>query len=82
MIRAADYQADSSTRAKNARAGKNGCFLCGRPLAKSGVRAIHLTTNDMIERSNVEVEPHDDQGWFEIGPECAKKLPPGYVEQT
>lgn len=84
MIKASDYQESKATRDRRtmgSRAGSVPCFLCGRTLAPYGpsTLAIHLTIGDMIVPVEHEIPMNDDQGWFRIGPECAKKLPEGYV---
>lgn len=55
------------------------CFLCGRAVKGEKGKAIHLSVRGEIVPIDVELDPSEDQGWFDIGPECAKKLPKGYV---
>ena len=53
--------------------GDHPCFLCGK--ATDGSREVHLVTSGFLVPMDEEVEPDEDQGFFPIGPECAKKLP-------
>lgn len=49
-----------------------GCFLCGRKLR--GPRyAIHLLTPGILVSSDQEFD--NDQGFFDIGSECRKRIP-------
>ncbi len=57
--------------------GDHPCFLCGK--ATKGERQIHLHTRGFIVPVDEEIPEEHDQGWFDIGPECAKKLPKGFV---
>ena len=53
------------------------CIACGK--ATDGSRTVHLTTDGFLVRADATVDPDRDQGWFDIGPECARKLPSGFV---
>ncbi len=53
------------------------CFACGR--ATDGTRQVHLLTSGFIVAAGSAVDPARDQGWFPIGPECARKVPSGFV---
>jgi len=59
------------------------CFLCGRTLLrKTGIASIldiHLSTGGGLIPVDQADGSDDDQGWFPIGTECAKKLPAAYV---
>ncbi len=71
-------------RASNLRAsGASGdapCFLCGRET--DGSRSVHLAVAGEIVPLVEDLDASDDQGWFPIGPECAKKLPAGFVRSA
>lgn len=57
-----------------------GCFLCGKPI-KSKKYFIHLLTPGMLVSSDQEFD--NDQGFFEIGSECRKRIPNNfYFEAT
>jgi hypothetical protein len=53
--------------------GDHPCFLCGR--ATDGTRSVHLATFGALVPTTEVLEADEDQGWFDIGPECARKLP-------
>lgn len=57
--------------------GDEPCFLCGK--ATDGSRFVHLVTSGHLVPIAEDVADNEDQGWFPVGPECAKKLPAGYV---
>lgn len=70
--------ARAENRIWNKRAGDSStpCFVCGRPT--DGSRMIRL--NDSCGFVILPDDPAEqDGGWFDIGPECAKKLPRGFV---
>lgn len=58
--------------------GDQPCFLCGK--ATDGSRLVHLATFGALVPISETLPEHEDQGFFPIGPECAKKLPADYVE--
>lgn len=53
-----------------------GCFLCGKTI-HSRKYLIHLLTDGTLVSSDQEFD--DDQGFFEIGSECRKRLPDNFV---
>lgn len=53
----------------------NTCFCCGRPTAEK--QFVHLLTSGDVINTTEEVE--NSQGFFPIGPECAKKYPKEFV---
>lgn len=56
------------------------CFICGRRTAEKLM--VHYTTaGELTNTTTEDLSPWDreSQGCFPIGPECAKKLPKGYV---
>lgn len=75
-----------------ARAGfREPCIRCGRGIKDSDLYAtdsdlyataaymVHMTTSWRAVPTDWKLLPTQDQGWFAIGPECAKLLPPEYV---
>ncbi len=56
------------------------CFRCGRPT--DGTREVHLAVSGALVPVDAAVPASEDQGWFPIGPECAKKLSAGLVRST
>lgn len=81
-------QADVDTREKNARRASSAgdvadvCFTCGRPLtakALDNAQWVHLSTRgELIAVDATDYGSADDQGWFPLGSECAKKVPAGF----
>lgn len=62
------------------RAGKEHCLFCGR--ATDGSRWVHMVTDGTLfaVAEDHESDP-DSQGWFSVGPECARKVPAAYVSR-
>lgn len=62
------------------------CFLCGRGItAKGQGRNVHMLTDGTfapVDMAEEEIPESLDQGWFPVGPECAKRLPKGYVDKA
>lgn len=56
--------------------GENPCFLCGRETR--GERFVHLHVDYYLVPFETDLGD-ESQGWFPIGPECAKKLPAEFV---
>jgi len=52
------------------------CLICGRPIrdVKTATHVHLLTTGDLASRDEPVAE-EEDQGFFPVGPECAKLLP-------
>lgn len=50
------------------------CSMCGRPL-KGKTSLVHYLTNGMI---TTERDASNTQGFWEIGPECGKKIPAAF----
>lgn len=55
------------------------CALCGNRVKPETAREIHKNTNGQILPIEATVAENEDMGWYSVGPECAKKLPAGYV---
>lgn len=76
----------NATYERNAeRSSGEPCARCGKEVKGLGAGQIHLTGDDTLAPVELADEdfPHDavyDMGWFSVGPDCAKKLPAGYVE--
>lgn len=55
------------------------CLVCGRAIRGAADVWVHLLTT--LELASVD-EPIDEsresQGWFPIGPECARRIPEDY----
>lgn len=58
----------------------NQCSLCGRKLGKHPQMIHYLTNGKITSKSEHEVD--NSQGYFEIGSECAKKLPKGFAHSN
>lgn len=57
------------------------CLLCGRGLTQAAaVKAwmVHLHVDGLLVRSDAALADDDDQGWFPVGSECAKRVPPSH----
>ena len=67
---------------KNIRTGKgkdNPCFICGRYVDPSKAKSVHLSSDSgCLLPTNDEEHPHS-QGFFDVGPDCAKKIPAQYL---
>jgi len=62
------------------------CIICSRKVRKGNKLMVHCVNGSPYEIVKVN-EPAEniheagDMGWWDIGPDCAKKLPEGYVGQ-
>lgn len=58
------------------------CYICARPVDSRKTAWVHMSTNGGLFPANsnekYEWEGGTSQGWFEIGPECAKQVPAQY----
>lgn len=80
LLPLARFQASDSTRDRNEQRIKDDsepCVLCGR--GTSGAHWIHMSTDCDLVAIDATLPENEDQGWFTIGPECAKKIPAGFV---
>ncbi len=62
------------------------CVCCARPLkAGDKYKMVHMSTNwkalhtSIIDAKDAEINGLQSQGYFEIGNECAKKMPKDYI---
>ena len=66
------------------RKGQDYCMFCGRgvkPLANGLPASVHMNVNGTLFPVAEDHEGPDSQGWFSVGPECAKKVPREYVSR-
>ena len=73
------YQERERNEARRKNKALEPCFLCGR--STSETLFVRLRTDGYLVPVEAEVPEADDQGFFSIGPECAKKLPKGHVSR-
>lgn len=86
MIRLADLRIDvEQYRANELRQSYpkhvDQCIRCGRGLtqgALDGAWWVNLCTSGVFVPKNVVLPPHEDQGWFPLGPGCAAHVPAAY----
>lgn len=64
---------------RTCKGGEEPCILCGRKTDSE--LFVHLSTSYRLISVGQEVDEASDQGWFPVGPECAKKLPAEYVSR-
>lgn len=53
----------------------NRCHFCQQPIRENGMQ-VHMTTNNTLTTAE---EHTDSQGFYDIGPECAKKVPKRFI---
>jgi hypothetical protein len=84
FINAQDLRASEEVREQNEKSRFNAnatetCFLCSKkmsPKAKDNAWHVHLTTNYELASVDMgDVLESNDQGWFPVGSECAKRVP-------
>ena len=56
----------------------NECICCGRKIKKQCFN-VHLLTNGNIVSSDQAFDSLEDQGFFNIGSECIKRLPNNFI---
>lgn len=71
-------------RERNRKMGKGdgNCLVCSRRMPMDDPRnaMVHFSTTGLLFLVDEDHEGDaDDQGWFEVGSSCAKKLPKAYV---
>jgi hypothetical protein len=51
------------------------CINCGKPV-KASAPMVNMTTGLVLYAPDFayRVRPSEDQGWFEIGPDCYRKV--------
>lgn len=57
--------------------GDHPCVLCGK--ATTGERLVHLATTGHLVPVAETLDEREDQGWFPVGPECARKLTAAHI---
>lgn len=59
------------------------CLLCQKPIKDWGrsasVHCVEGTVTLIVPAAQDYTDEAADMGWWPVGPECAKKLPAGYV---
>lgn len=83
---AEDIQVDPETMARNEAKFFNSnhedvCFCCGRGLTAKAIRngwMIRLVTDGTLATENEVLDQREDQGYFPVGSECAKRVPAAY----
>ena len=53
----------------------NRCHFFQRPIRENGMQ-VHMTTNNTLTTAEEHAE---SQGYYDIGPECAKKVPARFI---
>jgi hypothetical protein len=86
ILKASDLQKDPQVRARNRAANRRNlpdeCFVCGRGMTADAVErgtSIHLLTDgtiDPVRDLDAAMNDPRSQGWFPVGSECAKRVPP------
>lgn len=56
----------------------DGCVICGRAVDVKRAAYVHLLTTGELASKDEPVADDEDQGFFPIGPECAKRLPAAF----
>lgn len=73
------YESPLKSRNEKRYGDVNVCICCGKPL-RGNPPAIHMNTAWEVVHPSISVEDcleqtgHESQGYFDIGPECAKKM--------
>ena len=60
------------------------CKMCGRKMSNAALakaRSVHMTTNGDLVPVNANIGELS-QGFFEVGSECAKRVPKGFVTKV
>jgi hypothetical protein len=63
---------------RRADADEEPCFICYRAVDITTAQAVHLMTDGRLAPVDADVPLHNDQGWFSVGPECAKAIPAAF----
>lgn len=68
-----------SLLSKNSQKDRNesSCLLCNKQITTSNPQYVHLDSNGYL--LNTLDQNADHYGFFKIGPECSKKLPPDFI---
>lgn len=63
-----------------AQSGEEECIVCGRALVDGRAgRYVHMLTTLELASHDEVVGEAEDQGFFAVGPECARKLGPAFI---
>lgn len=91
VIEYAEWRANIEVREANSKQHRHGwqdnaeCKMCGRKMSSAAIakaRSVHMTTNAQLVRVDIDASIIDSQGFFEVGSECAKRLPKGFVTKA
>lgn len=91
VIEYAEWRASAEVRDANSKQHRRGwqdnveCKMCGRKMSSAAIakaRSVHMTTNLDLVRVDIDESIIDSQGFFEVGSECAKRLPKGFVTKA
>lgn len=75
-----DFEQIERNRERGGKPNTEPCLVCGRDVKDVLKHQVHFATDGTLFPVDEDNENHPDtQGWFPVGPECAKKLPAGYV---
>lgn len=54
------------------------CLVCGRKVNLERAASVHLTIDGLVPVADATDYGAGDQGWFSVGPDCAKDIPKEY----
>ena len=54
------------------------CIVCGRKVNLERASSVHLVVGGLVPVADTTDYGASDQGWFSIGPDCAKDIPKEY----
>jgi len=56
------------------------CLICGRLIrdARAATHVHLLTTGELADKNEESIPEEEDQGFFPVGPECARRLPAAF----
>lgn len=63
-------------------AGEDGCVCCGRKVNPNTAKWVHMSTAWKAVPRGTELPAEDCQGWFPVGPSCAKNIPAQFLYPT
>lgn len=79
-----EFMLDVDTRTRNeqrAAARKphaDVCLRCGKGV-REGTPMVRMHVDGYLVPADAVLDEADDQGWFPVGPDCARRLPKGYI---
>ena len=91
IIDYSEWRASVEVREMNRKIHRQGwehnveCKMFGRKMSSAAIakaRSVHMTTNLDLVRVDIDEAIIDSQGFFEVGSECAKRLPKGFVTKA